>query len=217
MKISLPASCNYLCITADHLLTSLPVLFSMTHIISSSNAFLNLCSKCSCIFLLGMKECGQVNSLWPKGFRHQWTRSCSVFIPFCLEILAPQALPSREIKFDLFITHQRTAWGGRYSVTEAQRVGINHWAEGTGFSVANYHFIGLREEHKTTFDCSLHLWVRDNCISSTGNWAVGKSSWNVLKYRGMSDSFRERGAALFWEMEWEFMSLHRACQSFHWI
>lgn len=56
------------------------------------------------------------------------------------------------------------------------------------------------------------IWERENgIISSAGSWAVIKPPWNALQYRSTSR------VAFFWAKEWEFTSLQRLCQCFHWI
>lgn len=115
-------------------------------------------------------------------------------------------LPSQEIRFDL-ITHQKTAWRGKDGVTEAQRVAV---------MLLNFSSYTL-SSHCSQGRTPSQIWLfpssetENDIISSAGSWAVIKPPWNVLQYKNTS------GVAFFWAVEWEFASLQRLCQCFHWI
>lgn len=240
MDISISTYCSTLCSTADHLLMSIHVLFSVIYIISSSNAFLNLCCKgtcatrvVTCIFWPGMSLATVSGNAHDGLGCLQSTVSKPALTMVKWQLVAQRAQMLTDTI--LLCSHQQCTylpnpglpkalplqgdhvWSYYTPKDSLEREGWCQWnSEGCYnhhqalFSVRNY-FLGFKEKHHNTFDYYLHLW--ENCIiSSAENWAV--TSWNALKYRIMCDFFRRWGAALLRGTEWESTLLHNHASIF---
>lgn len=122
MEISLSASCNYLCTTADHLLMPLPVPYDSYNFFQQW--FPDFMLQMHLHFLAGHERVWPSQQLVAQRFQTLTDMVLLCFRSFSLRKSQPYK-PCPPERSNLLITHQRTAWGGKDSVTEARRAGIN--------------------------------------------------------------------------------------------